>query len=246
MFRDETSTNELTFNLPAQAPGLSNIPADLKRFPVTTWFKEYLTQGIQTLALETKALRNPSLPNLGLRMMPDGSNLPRVVALLAESPQRFQDWIGHLRTTFHDLETISSELRPEDRSRYLRIRYKNGLDIPSWLASEGTLRVIALTALAYAPEKNAVYLVEEPENGIHPTAIEAVYQSLTSVYEGQVLVASHSPVLLSLADPATILCFQRSPEKGTTITRGDQHPKLKGWRGDPNLSVLFAAGVLGE
>jgi predicted ATPase len=180
-------------------------------------------------------------------MMRDGSNLPRVVALLNQSaPERFHEWVVHLQTIFHDLDTITSELRPEDKARYLTIRYKNGLTIPSWLASEGTLRVIGLTVLAYAPSTDGIYLIEEPENGIHPTAIEAVYQSLTSVYEGQVLVASHSPVLLSLAEPANILCFERSPEKGTSITPGDQHPKLKEWKGDPNISVLFAAGILGE
>ena len=36
------------------------------------------------------------------------------------------------------------------------------------------MRVMAMTLLAYAPEFKGVYLIEEPENGIHPTALQAV------------------------------------------------------------------------
>lgn len=86
--------------------------------------------------------------------------------------------------------------------------------------------------------------IEEPENAVHPTAVETIYQSLSSLYDDQVLMASHSPILLSLAKPEDLLCFARTPE-GTTIVPGNEHPALKEWKGEVNLSDLFAAGVLG-
>jgi len=61
--------------------------------------------------------------------------------------------------------------------------------------------------------------VEEPENGLHPTALQAVYESLSSVYEGQVLLASHSPVLLSMRSRTKLLCFIKTPD-GIRIVRG--------------------------
>jgi predicted ATPase len=124
------------------------------------------------------------------------------------------------------------------------IRYEDRLEVPSWTLSEGTLRLLALTLLAYVPDFQGVYLIEEPENGVHPTAIETIYQSLSSIYEGQVMVASHSPILLSLAKPQELLCFTKTAE-GTEIVRGSEHPALRDWRGEVNLSDLFAAGVLG-
>lgn len=54
---------------------------------------------------------------------------------------------------------------------------------------------------AYIPGLEGAYLIEEPENGIHPRAVETVLQSLSSVYNAQVLLATHSPVILSLAQP---------------------------------------------
>jgi len=48
------------------------------------------------------------------------------------------------------------------------VEFENGLSAPSWVVSDGTLRLLALTLLAYAPDVHGIYLIEEPENGIHP------------------------------------------------------------------------------
>ena len=72
-----------------------------------------------------------------------------------------------------------------------------------------------------------------------------MFDSLSSVYDAQVLLATHSPVIVSVAEPKSVLCFARTESGATGIVRGDLHPMLSEWRGEPNLSVLFAAGVLG-
>ena len=117
--------------------------------------------------------------------------------------------------------------------------------VPSWLASDGTLRLLALTITAYLKDLNGVFLIEEPENGIHPRAIETVIQSLSSIYDGQVLIATHSPVALNMLEPAQVLCFAKDQSGATDIVAGDRHPALQHWKqGQPDLGVLFAAGIL--
>ena len=64
--------------------------------------------------------------------------------------------------------------------------------MPSWILSDGTLRLLAVTLLAYSRGAARSLLIEEPENGIHPRAIDTVLQSLRHVYDGQVFVATHS------------------------------------------------------
>jgi predicted ATPase len=178
--------------------------------------------------------------------MPDGSNLPWVVAdLQRRDPGRFDQWIAHLRTALPDLDTIRTVERDDDRHRYLMLRYAGGLEIPSWVASDGTLRMLALTLLAYLPDFKGVYLIEEPENGIHPSAVETVLQSLSSVYGAQILLATHSPVILSLAKAEDVLCFAKTPEGATDVVRGSEHPALRSWKGTPNLGLLFGSGILG-
>lgn len=88
-------------------------------------------------------------------------------------------------------------------------------------------------------------LIEEPENGIHPRAIESVVQSLQSVYDGQVFVATHSTLVLSQIRDEDLLCFAKDDEGAVDIVRGNDHPKLANWRATLNLGDLLAAGVLG-
>jgi predicted ATPase len=178
--------------------------------------------------------------------MPDGSNLPWVAHnLRKESPKRFREWIAHLRTALPDIKDIETIQRPEDKFRYLVMCHEGGLKVPSWVASDGTLRLLALTLPAYLSRFRGIYLVEEPENGIHPRAVETMYQSLSSVYDAQVLLATHSPVVLSIVQPDKVLCFAKTPEGSTDIVLGTDHPGLREWRGETNLGTLFAAGVLG-
>jgi predicted ATPase len=99
--------------------------------------------------------------------------------------------------------------------------------------------------LAYVEDLSGSYLIEEPENGIHPKAMESVFQSLSSVYDAQILCATHSPVLLSLAKPDQLLCFAKTEDGRTDVIQGDQHPVLRDWQRTIDLETLFASGVLG-
>ena len=175
----------------------------------------------------------------------DGSDLPRRISRLADSyPKQFSAWIRHVQTALPDIETVKTILRPEDKHLYLMVRYKNGIEIPAWMLSDGTLRLLALTLLTYAPEKERVHLIEEPEIGVHPSAFEIIVQSLSSVYNGQVFITTHAPLLVGLSKSKDLLCFSKT-DQGTEIVRGDQHPLLTSWQSKLELSDLFAAGVLG-
>jgi predicted ATPase len=244
--RDPSKGFKPAFKLGPHKSALGNLPDDESNFPVSTWLRRLLSDGVQQFILNSLVIRRPSPPGKGRGFRPDGSNLPWVVAMLEKSaPDRFRDWIAHVQTALPDIEMIRTVERSDDRHRYLIIRYAGGLDVPSWMASDGTLRFLALTLPAYLTDFKGIYLIEEPENGIHPRAIAAVFQSLSSAYEAQILLATHSPVILGVANVDQVLCFAKTESGATDIVSGSEHPKLREWRGETNLSVLFAAGVLG-
>jgi predicted ATPase len=254
-FRSETTNWHFPLRPPPQKAALASL-SDTERFPVTTWIQRLLTEGVQLLMLNSARMRWPCSPTSRRVLQPDGSNIAAVVRYLREQKQAdFQQWLQHLQTVLPNLQDIQVWEREEDRHLYL-VAQIGDLMLPSWLLSDGTLRMLALTLLAYLPSEDLdeegffqriqpVYLIEEPENGIHPRAIEAVFQSLSSVYDGQVLMATHSPLLVGLAKPEQILCFAQTRNGATDILRGDQHPRLKDWRKEINLGELYAAGVLG-
>jgi len=244
-FYAETTKYNTFFKLDPFTSSLANLPEDEERFPGAVWTKHTLKQAIQVLALNSLEMRKPSHPEKKQTFEMDGSNLPNMIKILKRDPsKRFQNWIGHLRIALPFLKTILVKTRMEDRFLYTVIKDKNDRKIPSWVLSDGTLRILALTLLAYLPDNEGIYLIEEPENGVHPSAVEAIYDSLSSVYRGQVLVATHSPVVLGVAKPEEILCFSRMETGEAKIIPGDQHPALKEWKGSPSLKVLYASGFL--
>ncbi len=234
-----------SFKFGIKKTALGNLPADATKFPASSWLKEFLTEGIQLFILDSLKIRMPSPPGQSRRFKPDGSNLPWVIDDLKKESKRFEKWLAHLKTAFPDITDIEIIERPEDRHKYIRVNYLNEGKIPSWLVSDGTLRLFALTIIAYLPNLQNIFLIEEPENGIHPKAIETVYQSLSSVYGSQILLASHSPIILSMVQSHDVLCFAKTRGGITDIVSGANHPKLKNWKGTINLSDLFAGGILG-
>jgi predicted ATPase len=224
---------------------LANIPADAESFPASSWFRNLLEKGVQSFVLNSKLIRQPSPPGLGQRFKTDGSNLPWVVAELRQDAKRFRAWLDHVRTALEDIKDIDTVELPDNKHRYLVVEYMNGARVPSWLVSDGTLRLLTLTISAYLHDLEGVFLIEEPENGVHPRAIETVLQSLSSVYRSQVLVATHSPVALNMLEPRDVLCFAKDAAGATDIVSGDKHPALRDWKkGKPDLGVLFASGIL--
>jgi predicted ATPase len=245
-FKAETTDWNDMFRLGPKRPALANLPEDEDRFPVSIWFKRYLSEGVQKIMLNSEALRRPSPPQSPRKFLPDGSNLPWVIYTLEQNhPDLLTDWISHIKTALPDIQTITTVERPEDRHRYLMIEYQTGLKAPAWLVSDGTLRLLALTIVAYLPEFEGIYLIEEPENGIHPKAVETIYQALCNVTDAQIFLATHSPVILSMTEPKQLLCFDRTESGETDVILGNYHPQLTDWQREVSLDVLFAAGVLG-
>ena len=226
---------------------LKNLPEDPEQFPIATYSKRILEAGVQKLFLDSRRLRQASSPNnRRMGFVPDGSNLPWAIQRLREfDGHRFRDWLDHVRTSLREIEDIRIVEREDDRHAYLMIRYATGVEIPSWTVSDGTLRLLALTLTAYLPDMEKIYLMEEPENGIHPMAIETVYQSLSAVYDSQVLVATHSPIFLSCAQPEEILCFAKDDIGATHIVPGNLHPRLTDWKSSADMNLLFTSEVFG-
>jgi predicted ATPase len=245
-YKEKKSSWQYAFRLGPQKSALGNLPDDETQFPATTWLRTLLTDGVQPFVLNSLLIRRASPPGQIKGFKPDGSNLPWVIEdLYKKNPSKFREWIYHIQTALPDIADIRTVEREDDHSRYIMLKYQDGLEIPSWVVSDGTLRLLALTLPAYLPELKGIYLIEEPENGIHPRAVETIFQSLSSVYNAQILLASHSPVILGISEPEDVLCFAKTEEGVTDIVAGNLHPALAEWQGETNLGILFASGVLG-
>lgn len=78
---------------------------------------------------------------------------------------------------------------------------QDGVPFSSRVISEGTLRVLALCAIAANPWPGSLIAFEEPENGVHPRRRDVVCDLLLSMAVAdrtQVIVTTHSPGLVAV------------------------------------------------
>ena len=64
-------------------------------------------------------------------------------------------------------------------------------------------------------------------------------------FHAQILMATHSPIILNMAKTKDILCFAKTDMGVTDIVRGDEHPKIREWKGIINIGDFYASGILG-
>lgn len=225
-------------------------------YPAARWLFGLLTAEAVFLDPDWAAMRMASPPGLPKTIIRSGRNIPWLALDLKREgapegaqpdyrSERYQDWIAHVKTALPQVADIDVKEREDDHHAYFLVTYRGEFKVPSPGLSDGTLRILTLTLLPYLSNQPSILVTEEPENGIHPRAIEAVLQSLSSMYDSQVWVSSHSPIVLASAKLDQLLCSRLESGGGVEIVAGNDHPRLKEWRGGIDLGSLFAAGVLG-
>lgn len=125
-----------------------------------------------------------------------GDIAPFLYKLRAEHPKHFQAISRTLRSIVPSVEELTVDLDKRRGTLDLLIR-QGGVDYSSRIVSEGTLRVLALCAIAVNPWGGSLLAFEEPENGVHPRRLELIATLLLSLAleQGrQVVVTTHSPL----------------------------------------------------
>ncbi|MER2540230.1 MAG: AAA family ATPase [Azonexus sp.] len=225
-------------------------------YPAARWLHSLLTTEAVFLEPDWSAMRQASAPGQPKIITANGRNIPWLALDLKREgapdndsadyrSERYGDWIAHVQTALPQVTDIEVREREDDHHAYFVVSYRGDFKVPSPGLSDGTLRILTLTLLPYLSKQPALLVTEEPENGIHPRAIEAVLQSLSSLYDSQVWVSSHSPVVLARAKLDQLLCARLADAGGVEMVAGTDHPRLQEWRGGIDLGSLFAAGVLG-
>jgi len=119
---------------------------------------------------------------------------PFLYKLQAEHSKNFQAILRALRSIVPSVEDLTVDLDKRRGTLDILIR-QGGVDYSSRIVSEGTLRVLALCAIAVNPWGGSLLAFEEPETGVHPRRLELIAQLLLSLaLERQVVVTTHSPL----------------------------------------------------
>lgn len=113
--------------------------------------------------------------------------------------------------------------------------------------SDGSIRFIALATLFLQPPEFLpnIILIDEPELGLHPQAVDLLASMIKIAAEhSQVIVATQSARLLDSFDADDIIVADNDKDNCTTLKRLDRE-ELSHWLEDYSLSQLWEKNLLG-
>jgi predicted ATPase len=182
-------------------------------------------------------------------LRPDGSNLAAFLYFLREKEKNSYEiiraTIQRIAPFFDDFQLEPLRLNPN--TILLEWRHK-GSDayFDASMLSDGTLRFMALATLFLQPQKYrpSVILLDEPELGLHPSAITLLASLIQQASAtSQVIVGTQSSLLLDHFQPEDVLVADRV-DHATTLTRLETG-RLEKWLSEYSLGQLWEKNEIG-
>ena len=122
-------------------------------------------------------------------------------------------------------------------------RYSDKVYFPAQL-SDGSIRFICLATLLLQPDPPKTIIIDEPELGLHPSAINALVGMLSLASEkSQIIVCTQSSQLVNYLDLNELIIVDRRDGE-TTLSRPDEDA-LRHWLEDYSLGELWEKNILG-
>lgn len=145
---------------------------------------------------------------------------------------------------------LDFDLRPNaEGSEYIRLAWHDKYSENRYGAtdlSDGTIRFIALVALFLQPNPPAVIVIDEPELGLHPFAINKLSGLVRSVSERgtQVILSTQSVELVNCFGPADIVAVDNL-EGASVFNRLDEN-QLTEWLEDYAVGDMWRQNLLNK
>lgn len=201
------------------------------------------------LDLSPESMRQPAFP--GQTVLGDsGENLSAVLKdICADAGRRetLAEWTREL--TPMDVRDFEFPTDPTTGKVHLAFKESTGRTVSAYVASDGTLRFLAMLAALLGAKPARLYFFEEIDNGIHPSRLRLLAELIercTATNGVQVVATTHSPDLLSMIGDETfkntsVVC--RRPDTDTAVVRRVASlPDADKLRRSQGLGRLHASG----
>lgn len=228
-----------------------------------------ITAGIRTVwqALARLFILNPipshmrSFSPKAQRLNQDASNLAGVIATLPkeEKTKVEQTILGYVRDLPEkDIQSLHSELTGPFKDFAVLIckeGWKSGgqaVEVDSRAMSDGTLRFIAITAALLTLPEQTQLVIEEVDNGLHPSRSDLLLKMIREVgaqRKVDVLCSTHNPALLDALGPEMtpfVVVAHRGDQGDSKLTLLEDVRQLPKLLSSGRLGALATSGELEE
>jgi len=203
---------------------------------------------------DTSHIRNSSEINNNKFLFSDAGNIASILYLLKNKKEylnyykRIVDYVRFVVPQFDDFELEPNPLNPE----YIKLRWRQKGELEYILGpeqlSDGSIRFIALATLFLQPPSLLpnVIIIDEPELGLHPQAVDILATLIkTAAQHSQVIAATQSERLIDSFNSDDILVVEYDKKNNCSFFKRLDSKELSGWLKDYSLSQLWEKNILG-
>ncbi|MCY4536503.1 MAG: AAA family ATPase [Bryobacterales bacterium] len=182
------------------------------------------------------------------RLRSDGGNLAAVLYRLRDEDLRRYEYIcRQIARVLPVFETF--EIEQEYGKVLLRWRARDtGQTIGAHLTSDGSLRFFALATLLNLPPEAlpSVILLDEPELGLHPSAVDLAARMIRGLGSTrQVVVATQSPLLVDAFDAENVIVVETDGSRSTLKAIDTRGPAWEEWLEEYTVGQLWEKNLIG-
>lgn len=204
---------------------------------------------------DTARIRGKWATNDNRYLKEDAANLATVLLRLREDRS---EYYHRIIVTIRRILPFFADFEFDPHSRQQILRWGEHFTdriFDASQAADGMLRVMALCTLLLLPEDELpnTIILDEPELGLHPSAIAILGGLVRSVAnDTQVVLATQSPALVDCFEPGDVLIVDRSPAPGDNGRQGRKSSfrrlpldELDEWLEEYTVSELWGKNVFG-
>ena len=167
-------------------------------------------------------------------------NLVKVVDIVQALPEQDIQKLNFVETPRNEVMVALTEMSGEKEVTF-----------DASLLSDGTLRVLSIAAAVLSAKEGSIVVIEEIDNGIHPSRAEGLLRRLSDISQERnlrLLLTTHNPALLDAlpqeAVPDIVFCF-RHPETGASqLTRLSDLTDYSGLVARGGIGTLMTQGIV--
>lgn len=162
-------------------------------------------------------------------------------------PEDFRDFNLVLQSLLPSAPSIKA-LQSKTEGLVALYLHENGNTFSARQISEGTLRLIGLLAAISPSSPSSTIAFEEPENGLHPARLKMisdVLKNATLDYRKQIIITTHSPVLVPYFDNDSLFICQRENDQTTIRSFRSQGALFRKSEIDRGLEESIIRGEFG-
>lgn len=195
---------------------------------------------------------SPAAPVMGVSNIVDNeilhNNAANLAPFLRHMSQTHPEQYAQIEETVRQVapffgQFVLKEVSPGQTQLLWKDRYSDLLYYPFQL-SDGTLRFICLTTLLLQPNPVSTIIIDEPELGLHPFAIQLLVSMLHEASSrAQLIVSTQSSLLLDELSPEHVIVANH--KQGETILTRPDASQLNEWLTEYTLGQLWEKNELG-